>query len=77
MSDDLKQDLEVVDYFGPLIVFIAFFLIIFIISATCILWCCISDADDVGVYTKVSEKRILKDLEGLGNWVSVLTCFRV
>uniref|UniRef100_A0A915HQI5 Transmembrane protein n=1 Tax=Romanomermis culicivorax TaxID=13658 RepID=A0A915HQI5_ROMCU len=48
----LKQELSVLDYFGPLCVFVSFFVIVFLISVTCILWFCVSDVDDVNVFTK-------------------------
>lgn len=51
---DLKQQLDVLDYFGPLAVWISFFAIIFIISVTCILWCCVSEKDDSTVFAKVN-----------------------
>lgn len=34
---NLKQELNFIDYLGPLATFVAFFIIIFIISVTCIL----------------------------------------
>jgi len=49
---DLKQQLDVLDYFGPLAVFISFFAILFIISVTCILWCCVTENDDSTVFSK-------------------------
>uniref|UniRef100_A0A1I7Z258 Protein S-acyltransferase n=1 Tax=Steinernema glaseri TaxID=37863 RepID=A0A1I7Z258_9BILA len=49
---DLKQQLDVLDYFGPLAVWISFFAIAFIISVTCILWCCVSENDDSTVFAK-------------------------
>ncbi|VDN25272.1 unnamed protein product [Gongylonema pulchrum] len=49
---DLKQQLDVLDYFGPIAVWISFFSMIFIISVTCILWCCVSETDDKTVYLK-------------------------
>lgn len=58
----LKQELSVLDYFGPLIVFVAFFAIVFVISATCILWFCVDDADGA-VLSKVSHKRLPCNLE--------------
>jgi len=48
----LKQELEVLDYFGPLCVFAAFFIVVFIISITCLLYCCVSDADDMTMMRK-------------------------
>ncbi|VDO89880.1 unnamed protein product [Haemonchus placei] len=39
---DLKQHLDLLDYFGGLAVCCAFFSIIFVISNTCIRLCCIS-----------------------------------
>ncbi|OUC41308.1 hypothetical protein D917_03468 [Trichinella nativa] len=49
----LKQELQVLDYFGAFCVFISFFVIILIISVTCILWFCVSPTDDVTVFAKV------------------------
>jgi len=49
---DLKQQLDVLDYFGPLAVWISFFAIIFIVSVTCILWCCVTENDDSTVFAK-------------------------
>ncbi|KRZ41029.1 Twinkle protein, mitochondrial [Trichinella pseudospiralis] len=48
----LKQELQVLDYFGAFCVFISFFVIILIISVTCILWFCVSPTDDVTVFAK-------------------------
>ncbi len=56
---DLKQQLDVLDYFGPLAVWISFFAIIFIISVTCILWCCVTENDDSTVFAKVASSLIL------------------
>uniref|UniRef100_A0A0N5AB02 Uncharacterized protein n=1 Tax=Syphacia muris TaxID=451379 RepID=A0A0N5AB02_9BILA len=53
---DLKQQLDVIDYFGPIAVWISFFAIIFIISVTCILWCCVSENDDSTVFAKLVLK---------------------
>ncbi|CAI4229811.1 unnamed protein product [Auanema sp. JU1783] len=49
---DLKQQLNVIDYFGVVAVWLCFFSIIFIISVTCILWCCVSKDDDQTVFAK-------------------------
>ncbi|KJH53018.1 Neuropeptide-like peptide 36 family protein [Dictyocaulus viviparus] len=49
MSIDLKQELNVIDYFGALAVWMIFFLILFIVSVTCINWCCIQKHDDITV----------------------------
>ncbi|OZC10923.1 hypothetical protein X798_02067 [Onchocerca flexuosa] len=49
---DLKQQLDMLDYLGPIAVWISFFSITFIISVTCILWCCVSEADDKTVFAK-------------------------
>ncbi|PIO74309.1 Neuropeptide-like peptide 36 family protein [Teladorsagia circumcincta] len=46
---DLKQHLDVIDYFGALVVWVIFFSILFIVSVTCINWCCIQKYDDVTV----------------------------
>ncbi|VDP13458.1 unnamed protein product [Heligmosomoides polygyrus] len=46
---DLKQQLDVVDYFGALVVWVIFFAILFIVSVTCINWCCIQKHDDITV----------------------------
>ncbi|VDO79626.1 unnamed protein product [Heligmosomoides polygyrus] len=51
---DLKQQLNAIDYFGVVAVWLSFFSIIFIISVTCILWCCVSKDDDSTVFAKVS-----------------------
>uniref|UniRef100_A0A1I7WYV1 Neur_chan_memb domain-containing protein n=1 Tax=Heterorhabditis bacteriophora TaxID=37862 RepID=A0A1I7WYV1_HETBA len=50
MSVDLKQQLDVLDYFGALMVSIVFFSIMFIVSVTCINWCCIQTHDDITVF---------------------------
>uniref|UniRef100_A0AC35U1N4 Uncharacterized protein n=1 Tax=Rhabditophanes sp. KR3021 TaxID=114890 RepID=A0AC35U1N4_9BILA len=52
MTVDLRQTLETTDYFGPLAVCICFFCVIFIISVTCILWCCVTENDDSTVFSK-------------------------
>uniref|UniRef100_A0A0K0DEZ9 Neuropeptide-like peptide 36 family protein n=1 Tax=Angiostrongylus cantonensis TaxID=6313 RepID=A0A0K0DEZ9_ANGCA len=49
MSVDLKQELNVIDYFGAMVVWVMFFTILFIVSATCINWCCIQKHDDITV----------------------------
>ncbi|KAK6113252.1 Uncharacterized protein BM_BM2332 [Brugia malayi] len=49
---DLKQQLDMLDYLGPIAVWISFFSITFIISVTCILWCCVSETDDKTVFAK-------------------------
>uniref|UniRef100_A0A1I7X6T2 Small membrane protein n=1 Tax=Heterorhabditis bacteriophora TaxID=37862 RepID=A0A1I7X6T2_HETBA len=49
---DLKQQLNAIDYFGVVAVWLCFFSIIFIISVTCILWCCVSKDDDSTVFAK-------------------------
>ncbi|VDM51764.1 unnamed protein product [Angiostrongylus costaricensis] len=49
---DLKQQLNAIDYFGVVAVWLSFFSIIFIISVTCILWCCVSKDDDSTVFAK-------------------------
>uniref|UniRef100_A0A914H0Y0 ATP synthase F0 subunit 8 n=1 Tax=Globodera rostochiensis TaxID=31243 RepID=A0A914H0Y0_GLORO len=45
-----KQSFDLIDYFGPLAVWIVFFSIIFVVSVTCILWCCVSETDDATVF---------------------------
>ncbi|KIH47499.1 hypothetical protein ANCDUO_22445 [Ancylostoma duodenale] len=55
MSIDLKQNLDVIDYFGALVVWVIFFSILFIVSVTCINWCCIQKHDDITVLEEVSE----------------------
>uniref|UniRef100_A0A7E4V815 Movement protein n=1 Tax=Panagrellus redivivus TaxID=6233 RepID=A0A7E4V815_PANRE len=52
MGVDLEQDLDLIDYFGVVAVWLIFFSIVFIISVTCILWCCVSDKDDSTVFAK-------------------------
>ncbi|GMT04227.1 hypothetical protein PENTCL1PPCAC_26401, partial [Pristionchus entomophagus] len=49
---DLKQQLDVIDYFGVVAVWLCFFSVVFIISVTCILWCCVSKDDDSTVFAK-------------------------
>uniref|UniRef100_A0AC34Q3F6 ATP synthase F0 subunit 8 n=1 Tax=Panagrolaimus sp. JU765 TaxID=591449 RepID=A0AC34Q3F6_9BILA len=49
---NLKQDLDLLDYFGPLAVWICFFSAVFIISVTVILWCCVGAKDDTTVFSK-------------------------
>ncbi|CDW52791.1 hypothetical protein TTRE_0000105301 [Trichuris trichiura] len=49
----LKQELQVLDYFGAICVFISFFVIVLIVSVTCILWFCVSENDDMTVFAKV------------------------
>lgn len=51
----IKQELTPLDYFAPLIVFLCFFVVVLIISVTCILWFCTTEADDVAVFSKVSQ----------------------
>ncbi|VDM85212.1 unnamed protein product [Strongylus vulgaris] len=53
MSIDLKQNLDVIDYFGALVVWLIFFSILFILSVTCINWCCIQKHDDITVLEEV------------------------
>lgn len=64
-----KQNLDLLDYFGPLAASIVFFSVIFVISVTCILWFCVSEKDDQTVFDKVF--LILKGVLGgifLGNF---------
>lgn len=56
MSIDLKQNLDVIDYFGALVVWVIFFSILFIVSVTCINWCCIQKHDDITVLEEVSQR---------------------
>ncbi|CDW56804.1 hypothetical protein TTRE_0000508601 [Trichuris trichiura] len=49
----LKQEVNVADYFGAVIVFCLFFVIIFVISVTCVLWFCIDKNDEATVIDKV------------------------
>ncbi|VDM65751.1 unnamed protein product [Strongylus vulgaris] len=56
MSIDLKQNLDVIDYFGALVVWLIFFSILFILSVTCINWCCIQKHDDITVLEEVRLK---------------------
>jgi hypothetical protein len=50
---NLKQEIYLIDYFGPLICFVLYAAIVFIICVTCIMWCCIEEGDDVTVLQKV------------------------
>uniref|UniRef100_A0A0K0FTK8 Uncharacterized protein n=1 Tax=Strongyloides venezuelensis TaxID=75913 RepID=A0A0K0FTK8_STRVS len=52
MAIDLKQKLDFIDFFGPIAVWICFFSVVFIISVTCILWCCVTEDDDSTVFAK-------------------------
>jgi hypothetical protein len=56
-----KQELQFIDYLGPLAAWIVFFSIIFIVSVTCILWCCVTEKDDQTVFAKVCAKYINKE----------------
>uniref|UniRef100_A0A914YMX3 Uncharacterized protein n=1 Tax=Panagrolaimus superbus TaxID=310955 RepID=A0A914YMX3_9BILA len=49
---NLKQQLELIDYFGPLICALIFTIILALISLTCLNYCCVSPTDDL---TKVEE----------------------
>uniref|UniRef100_A0A914PKB7 Uncharacterized protein n=1 Tax=Panagrolaimus davidi TaxID=227884 RepID=A0A914PKB7_9BILA len=49
---DLKQHLELIDYFGPLVCAAIFTIILAFISLTCLNYCCVSPKDDL---TKVEE----------------------
>ncbi|KFD57837.1 hypothetical protein M514_01070 [Trichuris suis] len=48
----LKQEVNVADYFGAVTVFCLFFVIIFVISVTCVLWFCIDKNDEATVIDK-------------------------
>lgn len=67
----LKQELDIHDYFGPLVVFVVFFVIVFVITMTVILWCCVSDADDVSVGVGKVCLYCLSLREGGGVWSTV------
>uniref|UniRef100_A0A5S6QFG0 Uncharacterized protein n=1 Tax=Trichuris muris TaxID=70415 RepID=A0A5S6QFG0_TRIMR len=54
---NLKQEVSIGDYFGAAIVFCLFFLIISVISFTCILWFCISKKDEATVVDKWRGRR--------------------
>ncbi|VDO25664.1 unnamed protein product [Haemonchus placei] len=57
MSVDIKQQLDVIDYFGALVVWVIFFSVLFIVSVTCINWCCIQKHDDITVLEEVSIRQ--------------------
>ncbi|PIO60732.1 hypothetical protein TELCIR_17764 [Teladorsagia circumcincta] len=57
MAIDLKQQLDVIDYFGALVVWVVFFSFMFIVSVTCINWCCIQKHDDITVLEEVMGGR--------------------
>ena len=65
---NLKQEMYWFDYFGPLLCFITYAIIVFAISMTCIMGCCIEEGDDVTVLQKVnlcfssSFKKFLRSL---------------
>lgn len=53
---NLKQQLDVIDYFGALAVFVIFFAIVFVLACTCILWFCVGEVEKETVFTKVLLK---------------------
>ncbi|KAI6191094.1 hypothetical protein M3Y97_00190500 [Aphelenchoides bicaudatus] len=55
-----KQEFEVIDYMGPLVVAIIFAIILFLISFTIINWYCIKHNDDLTVFEKMGKKHNLK-----------------
>ncbi|KRY34357.1 hypothetical protein T01_7017 [Trichinella spiralis] len=42
---NFNQELSMFDYLAPLVAFVAFFGIVFIMLFTCILWLCVSDVE--------------------------------
>ncbi|GMS89795.1 hypothetical protein PENTCL1PPCAC_11970, partial [Pristionchus entomophagus] len=65
MEDDnvvinLKQSLDVVDYFGFIAVWLIFFVVIFAISFGCINWFCVQKEDDITVFEKWGAPRKMK-----------------
>jgi len=55
-----KQEFEVIDYMGPLIVAIIFAILLFLISFFIINWYCIRHNDDLTVFEKMGKKRGVK-----------------
>uniref|UniRef100_A0A0K0ETY1 Uncharacterized protein n=1 Tax=Strongyloides venezuelensis TaxID=75913 RepID=A0A0K0ETY1_STRVS len=54
------QDLYFIDYFAPVILVFLFFLLIFIISFTCINFFCISKDDELTVFDNFGAKNHLR-----------------
>ncbi|CAJ0921959.1 unnamed protein product, partial [Mesorhabditis belari] len=69
---DLKQQLNTLDYFGVVAVWVAFFSVVAIISMTCILWCCVTKDDDVTVFQKWGMGPHERE-----NELSVKSCARI
>ncbi|KFD57006.1 hypothetical protein M514_02263 [Trichuris suis] len=47
-----RQEFSIYDYFAPLVVFLVFFLTVFFISFTCIIWYCVTDTERVDAIQK-------------------------
>ncbi|KHJ99742.1 hypothetical protein OESDEN_00251 [Oesophagostomum dentatum] len=71
---DLKQQLNAIDYFGVVAVWLSFFSIIFIISVTCILWCCVSKDDDSTVFAKQITKSGAQLEHTFGCFLNLSAC---
>lgn len=52
-----KQEFDVLDYFGPVVVAAIFSVILFLISFCIINFFCITKYDDVTVFEKIGAKR--------------------
>jgi len=52
-----KQEFEVIDYMGPLVVAVVFAIILFLISFLVINWFCIKHNDDLTVFEKMGKRR--------------------
>jgi len=51
-----KQEFELIDYLGPVVVAIIFAIILLIISFTVINWYCITHKDDLTVFEKAGKR---------------------
>ncbi|KAL1230055.1 hypothetical protein T4A_478 [Trichinella pseudospiralis] len=54
---NVKQDVNIADYFGFIVVLVTFFVIIFVISTTCILWFCVDKHQEATVFDKWRGRR--------------------
>ncbi|GMT19597.1 hypothetical protein PFISCL1PPCAC_10894, partial [Pristionchus fissidentatus] len=57
---DLKQTLAVSDYLGVVAVWLVFFVVVFVISFSCLNWCCIQKEDDITIFEKWGAPRKMK-----------------
>lgn len=55
-----KQEFDIIDYLGPVVVAIIFAISLLIISFTCINWYCITHMDDLTVFEKAGKKANIR-----------------